>query len=55
MEREGNKLSVSADNVSMSQAELFKLLGPYGIMNVRENSKSLEELFMELTGKGASL
>lgn len=55
VEREGNMLSVSAENVSMSQAELFKLLGPYGIMNVRESSKSLEELFMELTGKGVSL
>ncbi|AIQ15923.1 bacitracin ABC transporter ATP-binding protein [Paenibacillus sp. FSL H7-0357] len=55
VEREGNMLSISAENVSMSQAELFKLLGPYGIMNVRESSKSLEELFMELTGKGVSL
>ncbi|MNI41545.1 Daunorubicin/doxorubicin resistance ATP-binding protein DrrA [compost metagenome] len=55
VERKGNMLSVSAEKASMPQAELFKLLGPYGIMNVREISKSLEELFMELTGTGVSL
>ncbi len=55
VERDGNMLSIAAEEGSVPQAELFKLLGPYGIMKVQETGKSLEELFLELTGKGGSL
>ncbi|AOT72606.1 ABC transporter ATP-binding protein [Geosporobacter ferrireducens] len=39
----------------MSQAEIFKLLQPYSVQHVSEHTASLEDIFLQLTGKGESL
>lgn len=54
VERQGDKLLIDMGR-GMSQEQVFQLLRPYSIQHVQESAKTLEDIFLELTGSGDSL
>ncbi|GGF71064.1 hypothetical protein GCM10010912_15280 [Paenibacillus albidus] len=56
VECRGRTISVSLEGETpLMQAQIFKALSGFNILEVKETAKSLEDIFLELTGKGASL
>ncbi|MCM3700413.1 ABC transporter ATP-binding protein [Paenibacillus macerans] len=54
IERYGSQLLITVTE-RMSQADIFKLLQPFTLHQVKEVTSSLEDIFLQLTGKGESL
>ncbi|MEK5166147.1 ATP-binding cassette domain-containing protein [Paenibacillus sp. FSL R5-0527] len=54
IERYGSQLLITVTE-RMSQADIFKLLQPFTLHQVKEVTASLEEIFLQLTGRGESL
>lgn len=54
IERYGSQLLITVTE-RMSQADIFKLLQPFTLHQVKEVTASLEEVFLQLTGRGESL
>lgn len=53
-EKYGNELLVTVTG-KMDQGEIFRILQPFSLQHVSEQTSSLEDIFLELTGKGESL
>jgi ABC-2 type transport system ATP-binding protein len=49
-----NELVVTVTD-QMDQAEIFRLLKVYSIRHISEKNSSLEDIFLQMTGKGESL
>lgn len=54
VKRQGHELLITITG-QMDQAEIFKLLQPFSILNISEKTASLEDIFLELTGKEGGL
>lgn len=54
LERLGSRLMITVTE-RMSQEEIFRILQPVTIRHVSEVNRSLEDIFLQLTGKGGSL
>lgn len=55
VERSGDTISVTLDNETrLTQADMFDALKEHRILNMKETSKSLEDIFLEYTGKDES-
>ncbi|SHL46893.1 ABC-2 type transport system ATP-binding protein [Anaerocolumna jejuensis DSM 15929] len=53
-EKHGNELLVTVTG-RMDQGEIFRILQPFSLQHVSEQTSSLEDIFLQLTGKGESL
>lgn len=54
VKRQGNELLITVTD-QMGQAKIFNLLQPFSILNISEKTASLEDIFLELTGKEGGL
>lgn len=54
VKQHGNELLIAITK-QMSQEDIFTLLKPYSILHVSECTRSLEDIFLQMTGTGESL